>query len=224
MARRQAPAATACAASPRWSVRETGKAAMNFETAAGVIACRRTAEGLFTVDMGVPRFALGRDSAGEADARHARDRPAIGPAGAPILRSPSAVNMGNPHAIFWVDDVERYDLRRIGPVLEHHPLFPERANITLAAVACARPYRDPHLGARRRPHQGLRLGGLRRRRRRRAALHAPAARSRSRCRAAILPIEWRESGRPCADDRAGRIRASTAASMRRCSPPPARLR
>jgi diaminopimelate epimerase len=42
--------------------------------------------------------------------------------------------MGNPHAIFWVDDVEGYDLGQIGPVVEHHPLFPQRANVTLAAV------------------------------------------------------------------------------------------
>jgi diaminopimelate epimerase len=45
--------------------------------------------------------------------------------------------MGNPHAIFWVDDVEAYDLGKIGPMLEHHPLFPQRANISLAQV-CAR--------------------------------------------------------------------------------------
>jgi diaminopimelate epimerase len=40
--------------------------------------------------------------------------------------------MGNPHAIFWVDDVEAYDLGRFGPMLENHPIFPERANISLA--------------------------------------------------------------------------------------------
>ena len=57
-----------------------------------------------------------------------------GPPGAPILKSPSAVSMGNPHAIFWVDDPEAYDLAAIGPVLEHDRLFPERANITLAAI------------------------------------------------------------------------------------------
>jgi diaminopimelate epimerase len=43
--------------------------------------------------------------------------------------------MGNPHAVFWVDDVNAHDLGRIGPLLEHHPLFPERANISLAQVA-----------------------------------------------------------------------------------------
>jgi diaminopimelate epimerase len=42
--------------------------------------------------------------------------------------------MWNPHAIFWVDDVEAYDLSRFGPLLENHPIFPERANISIAAV------------------------------------------------------------------------------------------
>ena len=114
---------------------QTGKAALNFETAAGVISCRRTGEGLFTVDMGVPRLRWDEiPLAKEMPDTRAIDL-AVGPAGAPILRSPSAVNMGNPHAIFWVDDVEGYDLRQIGPVVEHHPLFPQRANVTLAAVS-----------------------------------------------------------------------------------------
>jgi diaminopimelate epimerase len=58
----------------------------------------------------------------------------IGPIDAPVLHTPSAVNMGNPHAIFWVDDVDAYDLARFGPLLENHPIFPERANITLAHI------------------------------------------------------------------------------------------
>ena len=58
----------------------------------------------------------------------------IGPIDAPVLHSPSVVNMGNPHAIFWVDDVDAYDLERFGPLLENHPIFPERANISLAHV------------------------------------------------------------------------------------------
>jgi diaminopimelate epimerase len=58
----------------------------------------------------------------------------IGPIDAPILHTPSAVNIGNPHAIFWVDDVAAFDLARIGPLLENHPIFPERANISLANV------------------------------------------------------------------------------------------
>jgi diaminopimelate epimerase len=52
-----------------------------------------------------------------------------------VLHSPSAVSMGNPHVVFWVDrDVWDYDLDRFGPLLENHPLFPERCNITIAQV------------------------------------------------------------------------------------------
>jgi diaminopimelate epimerase len=87
----------------------------------------------------------------------------IGPIDAPVLHSPSVVSMGNPHAVFWVDgDVWSYDLERFGPMLEHHPIFPERANITIARVT-ARRADHAHLGARRRADARLRLGGLRRR-------------------------------------------------------------
>ena len=59
----------------------------------------------------------------------------IGPIDAPVLHSPSVANMGNPHAIFWVDDdVWTYALDRFGPMLENHPIFPERANISIAHV------------------------------------------------------------------------------------------
>jgi diaminopimelate epimerase len=112
----------------------TGKTASTFETSAGLISCWQSGEGLFTVDMGEPRFRWDEiPLAREVTDTRAIDL-AIGPAQAPILQSPSVVNMGNPHAIFWVEDVAAYDLRQLGPALEHDPIFPERANITLAAV------------------------------------------------------------------------------------------
>ena len=46
----------------------------------------------------------------------------------------STVNMGNPHAVFFVDDVNAHDFSRVGPILEYHPIFPERANISLVSV------------------------------------------------------------------------------------------
>jgi diaminopimelate epimerase len=113
---------------------ETGKARLDFETAAGIVSCWRADANLFTVDMGAPRFRWDEiPLAWEMPDTRAIELQ-FGPSEAPILRSPSAVNMGNPHAIFWVDDPEAYDLRHIGPALETHPLFPERANITLAAT------------------------------------------------------------------------------------------
>jgi diaminopimelate epimerase len=84
--------------------------------------------------MGAPRFDW-RDIPLAEEFRDTRAiELQIGPIDAPVLHSPSAVSMGNPHAIFWVDDVNAYDLGRFGPLLENHPIFPERANITLAAV------------------------------------------------------------------------------------------
>ena len=84
--------------------------------------------------MGQPRFAWNEIPLAEPFHDTRRIELQIGPIDAPILHSPSAVNMGNPHAIFWVDDVEAYDLARFGPMLENHPIFPERANISLAHV------------------------------------------------------------------------------------------
>jgi diaminopimelate epimerase len=114
---------------------ETGKSALTFETKAGLLNCWKSAESrLITVDMGVPRFAWNEIPLAE----EFRDTRAIelqvGPIDKPILHSPSVVNMGNPHAIFWVEDVAAYDLGKIGSLLEHHPIFPERANISLAAI------------------------------------------------------------------------------------------
>jgi diaminopimelate epimerase len=113
---------------------ETGRATLNFETSAGAVACWRADHELFTVDMGAPRFRWDEiPLANQMPDTRAIDLQFAAPDGR-ILRSPAAVNMGNPHAIFWVDDPLTYDLRQIGPLLEHHPLFPERANITLAAT------------------------------------------------------------------------------------------
>jgi diaminopimelate epimerase len=113
---------------------ESGKSRLNFDTTSGLVSCWREDEGLFTVDMGAPRFRWNEIPL----AKEMPDTRAIdfqfGPRGVPILSSPSVVNMGNPHAIFWVEKPQAYDLPKIGPQIEHDPLFPERANITLAAT------------------------------------------------------------------------------------------
>jgi diaminopimelate epimerase len=113
---------------------ETGRARLTFETSAGPVTCWRSGDGLFTVDMGAPRLRWDEIPLAKAMPDTRAIDLAFGPSNAPILRSPSVVNMGNPHAIFWVENPQSYDLRQIGPLLEHHPLFPEHANITLAAT------------------------------------------------------------------------------------------
>ncbi len=113
--------------------KQSGKDALTFETTAGIINCWKNG-GLFTVDMGAPRFKWNEIPLAE-EIRDTRGiELQVGPIDKPVLHTPSAVNMGNPHAIFWVDDVNAYDLARFGPLLENHPIFPERANITLAHI------------------------------------------------------------------------------------------
>jgi diaminopimelate epimerase len=112
----------------------SGQTQVTFETGAGLLNCWRSGE-LYTVDMGPPKFGWKDIPLAEEfrDTRYIELQ--IGPIDAPVLHSPSVVSMGNPHAIFWVEDVDAYDLARFGPLLENHPIFPERANITLAHVA-----------------------------------------------------------------------------------------
>ena len=113
----------------------TGEASFVFETAAGLLNARAPDSQRITVEMGTPRFGWQDIPLAEpfADTRHVELQ--IGPIDAPVLHSPTVVNVGNPHAIFFVDDdIDRYDLGRFGPMLEYHPLFPERANISIAHV------------------------------------------------------------------------------------------
>jgi diaminopimelate epimerase len=116
--------------------KETGKRALTFETGAGVLNCWMGDTPLVsTVDMGKPRLAWNEIPLAEEFRDTRAIELQIGPIDKPVLHSPSALSMGNPHAIFWVDDVNAYDLGKIGPMLENHPMFPERANISLAWVA-----------------------------------------------------------------------------------------
>ncbi|WP_245806133.1 diaminopimelate epimerase [Erythrobacter donghaensis] len=81
------------------------------------------------VDMGQPRF--------DWDAiplAYPMDTFAM-PVGWENLESPMAVNVGNPHAIFFVEDADAVALDRLGPLIENDPLFPERVNVNVAHLA-----------------------------------------------------------------------------------------
>ncbi len=114
---------------------ETGRKTFTFETLAGILSAEEHAGGLISVDMGRPRFGWQDIPLAEEFRDTRMIELQVGPIDAPVLHSPSVVSMGNPHAIFWVDrDVWSYELDRFGPLLENHPIFPERANITIAQV------------------------------------------------------------------------------------------
>ena len=111
-----------------------GRSEFKVETMAGILDVEVKDASSITVDMGEPRFNW-QDIPTAEEFRDTRAiELQIGPIDAPVLHSPSVVNVGNPHAVFWVDDVNAHDLGRFGPLLENHPIFPERANISLAQV------------------------------------------------------------------------------------------
>ena len=74
--------------------------------------------------MGTPKFGWGEVPLAEPFHDTRKIELQIGPIDEPVLHSPSAVNVGNPHAVFWVEDVEAIDLARVGPLLENHPDLP----------------------------------------------------------------------------------------------------
>ncbi len=106
----------------------------SFSTKGGNLTVSRAGNKRVTVDMGPPRLKWTQIPLSEQmdDTRFIDIK--LGPIDNPVLWGPSAVNMGNPHCVFFVDDIESHDLERFGPMVENHPLFPERANVSIAQV------------------------------------------------------------------------------------------
>ena len=114
--------ATRCVAAREMAL--TGRDRVAIETAGGILRAERDADGVVRVNMGAPRLdwhqvPLARE---------------IDTLALPLPGSPVAVGMGNPHCVTFVADVAAIDLPRVGPELEHDPLFPERTNVEFAEV------------------------------------------------------------------------------------------
>jgi len=117
-----------------WLMMEaTGRDAVALETAGGPLAASRAGDRLVTVDMGAPRLDW-RDIplAEEMDTRRVELQ--VGPIDAPHLHTPGCVNMGNPHVVFFVADVDSAPVTQVGPMIERHMLFPEGVNVGFAEV------------------------------------------------------------------------------------------
>ena len=113
---------------------EQARPEVSIETGAGLLRCLVRPGGAVTVDMGPPRLGwaeipLAREFADTAALDISFDAGAAG-----RLEAPGAVNVGNPHCVFIVTDLDVYDLASVGPRIEHDALFPERVNVSLAQV------------------------------------------------------------------------------------------
>lgn len=118
--------ATRCIASLMMA--ETGRDRVVVRTVRGDLPCETMPDGTIRVDMGAPLLSWQDVPLAEAmDTAHLPVE--LGP-----VSDPAACSMGNPHATFFVPDLDALDWRALGPQLERHPLFPDRANIGFAQV------------------------------------------------------------------------------------------
>jgi diaminopimelate epimerase len=103
------------------------------DTNAGLIDIRRAGPEQVTVDMGEPRLRWDQiPLAEEMDTRGVELQ--VGPIDAPLMHTPGCVSMGNPHVTFFVGDAEQAPVAEVGPMIEHHHLFPEGVNVGFAQV------------------------------------------------------------------------------------------
>jgi diaminopimelate epimerase len=123
--------ATRCVA---WLLMQaSGRKDASIETRAGILRAVDAGDRRIAVDMGAPGLGW-KDVplAEEMDTRGIELQ--VGPIDAPHLHTPGAVSMGNPHVVFFVANAEAAPVKEVGPLIEHHPLFPEGVNVGFAEV------------------------------------------------------------------------------------------
>ena len=117
-----------------WLLMEaTGSDRVVIDTAAGPTTASRAGDRRVTVDMGRPRLDWTQVPLSEdMDTRGIELQ--VGPIDAPVLHTPGAVSMGNPHVVFFTDRQDDGFVSGSGSLVEHHPLFPEGVNVGFADV------------------------------------------------------------------------------------------
>ncbi len=111
----------------------SGKDTAAFRTAERALSATKAGENRVSVDMGAPRLAWNEiPLAEDMDTRGIELQ--VGPIDNPRLHTPGCVSMGNPHVVFFVDDIDAVDVTRDGSLIEHHPLFPEAVNVGFAQI------------------------------------------------------------------------------------------
>lgn len=114
-------------------MRENGQSHLVIETAAGLLGASRAGENAISVDMGEPGLDWTQIPMSER-MDTVRIELQVGPLDDPIMHGPGCVSMGNPHVVFFVHDAEYAPVEKVGPMIEHHPLFPEGVNVGFAEI------------------------------------------------------------------------------------------
>jgi diaminopimelate epimerase len=114
-------------------MRDRGQDHVVIETDAGLLGASRAGDDAISVDMGEPRLDWEQIPMSER-MDTMRIELQVGPLDDPIMHGPGCVSMGNPHVVFFVQDAEIAPVKEIGPMIEHHPLFPEGVNVGFAEI------------------------------------------------------------------------------------------
>jgi diaminopimelate epimerase len=114
-------------------MKASGLETAKFRTAERALSATSAGENLISVDMGEPRLRWDEiPLSEEMDTRGVELQ--VGPIDNPRLHTPGCVSMGNPHVVFFVQNIDDVDVERDGSLIEHHPLFPEAVNVGFAQV------------------------------------------------------------------------------------------
>ena len=114
--------------------RERGTDHVQIETEAGLIPCERVGASSYRIDMGPPRLHWRRIPLAHEVEDTRRIELSLPEGAAAALGQASAVNMGNPHAVFFVSDLDDLDVPALGARIEVHPMFPAKTNVAFAKI------------------------------------------------------------------------------------------
>jgi len=113
--------------------KESGKKEITLLTASGFLKSKILESNLVETEMGIPKFNWAEIPLSKQLDTQDLKIEIVDKNNSKHIGG-TAVNVGNPHIIFFVDDIEAFDLKNIGPIIENHQLFPEKCNVTLAKV------------------------------------------------------------------------------------------
>lgn len=111
-------------------MQESGRSSVRIDTIGGALECNSAGGGLVSVDMGAPKLLWHEIPLAKAADTNMFQLNVDG-----TNHVASALSVGNPHLILFVDDAEQAPVATLGPRIESHPMFPERTNVEFVSVA-----------------------------------------------------------------------------------------
>lgn len=114
----------------RLLMEENNDTTITIKTGAGPLYCKKISNNIISINMGVPKFKWNEIPLD----KECDNSKIIFKINEMIISNPTFVNVGNPHAVFFVDDLNKFNIDDFGPVVENYKIFPEKCNVTIAQI------------------------------------------------------------------------------------------